>query len=97
MAAVWDDARSPMKAISKLPAPPKFATKLEEREFLKFRLAQAFRIFGHRGLYEGITGHITVRVSSLTEIDRLVSNAVLQDPIKPAFWVNPFVRARKAA
>jgi hypothetical protein len=28
------------------PSPPKFATKLEEREFLKFRLAQAFRIFG---------------------------------------------------
>jgi len=29
-----------------LPAPPKFATKEEERTYIKFRLAQAFRIFG---------------------------------------------------
>lgn len=28
------------------PTPPTFATKLEERDYLKFRLAQAFRIFG---------------------------------------------------
>lgn len=28
------------------PAPPTFSTKIEEREYLKFRLAQAFRIFG---------------------------------------------------
>lgn len=28
------------------PRPPTFASKEEEREFLKFRLAQAFRIFG---------------------------------------------------
>ena len=28
------------------PVPPTFSTKLEEREYLKFRLAQAFRIFG---------------------------------------------------
>ena len=30
----------------KVPTPPKFDDKLEERELLKFRLAQAFRIFG---------------------------------------------------
>lgn len=35
-----------MKAVSARPAPPKFASKLEERAYLKFRLAQAFRIFG---------------------------------------------------
>lgn len=28
------------------PVPPTFDSKLEEREYLKFRLAQAFRIFG---------------------------------------------------
>jgi hypothetical protein len=30
-----------------LPSKPQFASHLEEREFLKFRLAQAFRIFGN--------------------------------------------------
>ena len=28
------------------PMPPKFTSKEQEREYLKFRLAQAFRIFG---------------------------------------------------
>jgi len=56
------------------PSPPKFDTKLEEREFLKFRLAQAFRIFGHLGYDEGVAGHITVR-------DPLKPDC---------FWVNPF-------
>lgn len=28
------------------PMPPTFSTKIEERTYLKFRLAQAFRIFG---------------------------------------------------
>lgn len=28
------------------PLPPTFSTKVEERDYLKFRLAQAFRIFG---------------------------------------------------
>lgn len=35
-----------MKSRTPFPTPPKFASKLQEREFLKFRLAQAFRIFG---------------------------------------------------
>ncbi|KAJ7908947.1 class II aldolase/adducin domain-containing protein [Mycena leptocephala] len=58
----------------KMPGPPVFKTKLEEREFLKFRLAQAFRIFGNLGYGEGIAGHITVR-------DPIRSDC---------FWVNPF-------
>ncbi|KAJ6509866.1 class II aldolase/adducin domain-containing protein [Mycena vulgaris] len=56
------------------PGPPVFATKLEEREFLKFRLAQALRIFGNRGYDEGPAGHITVR------------DPIRPD----CFWVNPF-------
>ncbi|KAF8174592.1 class II aldolase/adducin domain-containing protein [Mycena galopus ATCC 62051] len=58
----------------KIPSPPVFATKLEEREFLKFRLAQALRIFGNRGYDEGVAGHITVR------------DPIRPD----CFWVNPF-------
>ncbi|KAJ7816253.1 class II aldolase/adducin domain-containing protein [Mycena leptocephala] len=57
-----------------MPRPPVFTNKLEEREFLKFRLAQAFRIFANRGYDEGIAGHITVR-------DPIRSDC---------FWVNPF-------
>lgn len=44
------------------PQPPKFDDKLEERDYLKGRLAAAFRIFGQRGYDEGVAGHITVRV-----------------------------------
>lgn len=44
------------------PKPPTFDDKLEERAYLKFRLAQAFRIFGNLGYDEGVAGHITVRV-----------------------------------
>lgn len=48
------------------PQPPKFDDKLEEREYLKGRLAAAFRIFGQKGFDEGVAGHITVRVSRIT-------------------------------
>jgi len=58
----------------KPPGPPVFATKIEEREFLKFRLAQALRIFGNKGYDEGVAGHITVR------------DPIRPD----CFWVNPF-------
>lgn len=34
------------KSQTPFPKPPKFTDKLEERAYLKFRLAQAFRIFG---------------------------------------------------
>ncbi|KAJ3521871.1 hypothetical protein NMY22_g12131 [Coprinellus aureogranulatus] len=57
-----------------LPKPPVFASKEDERGFLKFRLAQAFRIFGSLGYNEGVAGHITVR------------DPVRPD----CFWVNPF-------
>lgn len=43
------------------PSPPKFTDKYEEREYLKGRLALAFRIFGKEGYDEGVAGHITVR------------------------------------
>ncbi|KAK6981576.1 aldolase-II domain-containing protein [Favolaschia claudopus] len=58
----------------RLPGPPSFDDKLQEREYIKFRLAQAFRIFGNRGYDEGVAGHITVR------------DPIKQD----CFWVNPY-------
>jgi len=58
----------------KFPGPPKFEDKYEEREYLKGRLAAAFRIFGKYGFDEGVAGHITLR-------DPV-------DPT--TFWVNPF-------
>ena len=60
--------------MSKMPAIPDFADKYEEREYLKGRLAAAFRIFGKHGFDEGVAGHITLR-------DPV-------DPT--TFWVNPF-------
>ncbi|KAJ6110569.1 class II aldolase/adducin domain protein [Penicillium sp. IBT 16267x] len=53
---------------------PVFEDKIEEREYLKGRLAAAFRIFGKFGYDEGVAGHITLRdpVEPTT------------------FWVNPF-------
>ncbi|KAF7334356.1 Aldolase-II domain-containing protein [Mycena sanguinolenta] len=72
------------------PRPPVFANKLEEREFLKFRLAQALRIFGNRGYDEGVAGHITVRVS-LFFSSKFNHNSYSKDPIRSdCFWVNPF-------
>ena len=46
-----------------IPSPPTFNDKLKERQYLKGRLALAFRIFAKYGFEEGITGHITLRVS----------------------------------
>ncbi|PYH97617.1 class II aldolase/adducin domain protein [Aspergillus ellipticus CBS 707.79] len=59
---------------SNFPRPPIFEDKYKEREYLKGRLAAAFRIFGKYGYDEGIAGHITLRdpVEPTT------------------FWVNPF-------
>ncbi|EME82903.1 uncharacterized protein MYCFIDRAFT_164211 [Pseudocercospora fijiensis CIRAD86] len=56
------------------PRPPKFEDKYKEREYLKGRLAAAFRIFGKYGFDEGVAGHITLR-------DPVDPNC---------FWVNPF-------
>ncbi|KAI1179404.1 class II aldolase and Adducin domain-containing protein [Nemania sp. FL0916] len=61
-------------AKGKFPSPPTFKDPLEERQYLKQRLALAFRIFAKEGFDEGIAGHITVR-------DPV-------DPT--SFWVNPF-------
>ncbi|KAF1349675.1 class II aldolase/adducin N-terminal [Delphinella strobiligena] len=58
----------------KFPKPPTFTDKHEEREYLKGRLAAAFRIFGKYGFDEGVAGHITIR------------DPVEPD----TFWVNPF-------
>lgn len=60
--------------MQKFPGPPKFSDKYEEREYLKGRLALAFRIFGKEGFDEGVAGHITLR------------DPVKPDH----FWVNPF-------
>lgn len=43
------------KVKMQMPAMPKFETKMEEREYLKGRLAAAFRIFGKYGYDEGIS------------------------------------------
>lgn len=59
---------------SVFPKPPIFEDKHAEREYLKGRLAAAFRIFGKHGFDEGVAGHITIR-------DPV-------DP--STFWVNPF-------
>ncbi|KAI4238527.1 MAG: hypothetical protein L6R40_005696 [Gallowayella cf. fulva] len=58
----------------KFPGPPKFTDKYAERDYLKGRLAAAFRIFGKYGYDEGVAGHITLR------------DPVQPD----TFWVNPF-------
>jgi hypothetical protein len=50
---------------------PKFADAYQQREFLKGRLAAAFRIFGKLGYDEGVAGHLTCRVSDLLEEIRL--------------------------
>ncbi|OQE39292.1 hypothetical protein PENCOP_c007G06508 [Penicillium coprophilum] len=74
-------AASAEKAKIKMPVPslPVFEDKMKEREYLKGRLAAAFRIFGDKGYDEGAAGHITLRdpVEPTT------------------FWVNPFGTAFK--
>lgn len=59
---------------SRLPGPPVFANKYEERAYLKGRLALAFRLFSKFGFEESVAGHITLR--DPVEPDH--------------FWVNPF-------
>lgn len=59
-----------------IPAPPTFKDKEQEREYLKGRLALAFRIFAKNGFDEGLAGHITLRDPVLTD----------------HFWVNPLGR-----
>ena len=59
------------------PRPPVFEDKYKERDYMKGRLAAAFRIFGKYGFDEGVAGHITLR-------DPVDPNC---------FWVNPFGKA----
>lgn len=59
------------------PSPPTFDDKHKERDYLKGKLACAFRIFAKYGYDEGVAGHITLR------------DPVEPD----CFWVNPFGRA----
>ncbi|KAM0755220.1 class II aldolase/adducin domain-containing protein [Meredithblackwellia eburnea MCA 4105] len=54
--------------------PPSFDDPLEERKYLKERLACAYRIFAKLNLLEGASGHLTVR----DPVD------------KDAFWVTPY-------
>jgi len=61
------------KSKSTMPRPPVFLDKEEERAYLKFRFAQAFRIFDTLGFEEGFTGLISLR-------DPVNSDR---------FWVNP--------
>ncbi|GAD98132.1 class II aldolase/adducin domain protein [Paecilomyces variotii No. 5] len=69
-----EEASGKAKVKMAFPSPPVFEDKHEEREYLKGRLAAAFRIFGKYGFDEGVAGHITLR-------DPV-------DP--STFWVNPF-------
>ncbi|KAJ7251909.1 class II aldolase/adducin domain protein [Mycena rebaudengoi] len=72
----------------KLPGPPVFESKLEEREYIKFPLAQAFRMVCKRGYDEGVAGIDIQGTMTLYNLSNY-----LKDPIKPdCFWVNPFVR-----
>jgi hypothetical protein len=48
--------KSPADARTPTLSPPKFEDKYEEREYLKGRLAAAFRIFGKYGFDEGVAG-----------------------------------------
>jgi hypothetical protein len=52
--------------MSKFPGPPTFDDPYKEREYLKGRLALAFRIFAKFGFDEGVAGHITLRVGTLS-------------------------------
>ncbi|KAG2095136.1 class II aldolase/adducin domain-containing protein [Suillus discolor] len=61
MAAPFKDASKTTLGKNTIPVPPTFSDPLEHRAFLKFRLAQAYRIFGKYGYDEGVSGHITVR------------------------------------
>ena len=74
---------------------PSFANKEEEREYLKHRLAQAFRIFGHNGYEEGVAGHITVRVR-LRSLSSRCPSSCSSVPI-PRYLFLPVVQSRRSS
>jgi len=47
-----------IRGMTKVPGPPTFDDPYKEREYLKGRLALAFRIFAKFGFDEGVAGHI---------------------------------------
>jgi hypothetical protein len=49
--------------LSTIRRPKVFEDKYQQRQYLKERLALAFRIFAEYGYDEGVAGHITLRVS----------------------------------
>lgn len=58
---------------AKIPMPPTFNDPLEQRAYIKHRLAAAFRLFAHYQFDDGLAGHITAR------------DPIEPD----TFWVNP--------
>lgn len=87
----------------KFPQPPVFEDKYKEREYLKGRLAAAFRIFGKNGYDEGMPSSSIpttyIRITSarwhwqfiLTFVPGVAGHITLRDPVDPTtFWVNPF-------
>lgn len=72
--------------------PPVFDDPYKARQYLKARLALAFRIFAKHGFDEGVAGHITVRVrTSFENLERSCTLISHQDPVEPtSFWLNPF-------
>ena len=62
-------------AAGAFPHPPKFGgDKKQEREYVKGRLAMAYRLFAKWGFDEGVAGHISMRVSSaIRPIDERVA------------------------
>jgi len=57
-----ETAKSHTVQMPKFSGYPRFDSPYEEREFMKGRLALAFRIFAKLGFDEGVAGHITLRV-----------------------------------
>ena len=69
--ATHEPGLSPKQAVSSMinfPRPPKFDDPYKEREYLKGRLALAFRIFAKFGFDEGVAGHITLRVGGSSRV-----------------------------
>lgn len=69
------------------PKPPIFEDKYKEREYLKGRLALAFRIFAKNGFDEGVAGHITLRVRAhssfyLNPSETSTTDRILTDDLK---------------
>lgn len=55
-------SESDQKVKMTFPKPPVFEDKHAEREYLKGRLAAAFRIFGKNGFDEGMSSHPSIYI-----------------------------------